>query len=388
MRRLVQRISFGPRGRRVPKRNPPPLRLEELETRTVLSAAFGLSHMPVFAGGGAALHFLEGLVAAGPGKSVFAPGHAREGDDDGQGLLVRQGGPSSAPVFQVLTITLTVPGNASPSNLSDPPTSSSTAVSTQALVTGTGDQSVAAQLSPTAASPFLLPASQTIQANGTGITSTSPNGTGTNTVQPGTATPQTPPVVLLNGLLLVAGAAQRVEAPSIITLAQVNPETAPGTAVTSAQTEIPARPSTTTGLRLLLGDVSLWNIGDTKTQPGEEGLPDKSAIPDKTPPKQAEPDGMPMKPDDTNVPPAAALDDSAEEDEAAANAVSDAYFATWETQMAPEDGETQPPVAASGEEAPNWSPAALGLALGGVWSIRLTPPREDRNRRPAWPRPR
>src|SRR5262249_45176210 len=116
MRRLVQRISFGLRGRRVPKRNPPPLRLEELETRTVLSAPFGLSRMPVFAGGGAALHFLEGLVAAGPGKSVFAPGHAREGDDDGQGLLVRQGGPSSAPVFQVLTITLTVPGNASPSN--------------------------------------------------------------------------------------------------------------------------------------------------------------------------------------------------------------------------------------------------------------------------------
>src|SRR5215471_14919839 len=109
MRRLVQRISFGPRGRRVPKRNPPPLRLEELETRTVLSATFGLSHRPIFAGGGAALHLLGEFAMVGPGKSELAPGHAREGED-GQGLLARQGGPSSSPVFQILTITFTVTG--------------------------------------------------------------------------------------------------------------------------------------------------------------------------------------------------------------------------------------------------------------------------------------
>jgi len=362
--------------------NRPPLRLEELETRTVLSTTFGLSHMPVFGGGGASLHVLGVLAASGPGQSASAPGHTSGPHSVGQGVLATQSDPSSSPV-QILTITLTVTGNTSLSNLGDPPTSSPTPVSTQTLLTVTADPPAAAQQTPSAASPFLLPASDTIQANGTGANGTGNNTTGNNAVQPGAATPQTQVVVLLNGPLLVAGAAQNAEAAPLIIVPQANPETV----VTSSQTETPSRPSTTTLLRLLLGDVPLSNIGtDNKARQDEERLLDKPAIPEK-PPKQEEPDGMPMKPDDTNVPPGVAPDDTTREDEATSAAVSDAYFATWEAQMAPEDGETQPPVSATGEESPNWSPAALGLALGGVWSIRLTRPREDKNRRPAWPRP-
>jgi len=65
---------------------------------------------------------------------------------------------------------------------------------------------------------------------------------------------------------------------------------------------------------------------------------------------------------------------------------SDAYFATWEAELSPMDGD-QPPLAAPAEEAPNWSAAPLALALGVVWSIGLDRPRASRQRTPAWPWP-
>jgi hypothetical protein len=190
-------------------------------------------------------------------------------------------------------------------------------------------------------------------------------------------------LIALNQPLLVAAASQRAETVPINTAAQLNPEGA----VVSAQALASARASTTPQLQILLGEVTLSGIDADEANRKDDGRGlDKLMVPEKAPPKPPRPEqpGLQQAPPDDEdagpvVPQEAILGETVD------TAKSDACFAIWESAMAPADRETQLPVPASAEETPNWSVAALGLALGGVWSMSPARPREDRKRHPAWP---
>src|SRR3954454_24642253 len=97
MRSILKRDSFGRRGRRVPKRNRTFLRLEELETRTVLSPSRVAPALPMAQGPGGGLVMPRVLTfAPPPGQGhafglADAPGIARH-------LVSQPGGTDSPPV--------------------------------------------------------------------------------------------------------------------------------------------------------------------------------------------------------------------------------------------------------------------------------------------------
>jgi len=311
-----------------------------------------------------------------------APGIARH-------LVSQPGGTDSPPVTPPTvpgTPTGTLPGSTFPSSPSDPlsPTTPTTPgqTSSPTFSSGSNTSSASFQQNAVAASPFLLSPTETSPA----ITANNNNNTtGNNTAQQGSAPPQSLLVLVLNESLLVAGAEQRAETVALITAAESNPEGA----VVSAQTLAAARASTNSQLRLLLGDVPLSDTDDQDVDRKDDGRKlDKPMLPEKAPPKPPkQEDNLPKQaqPDDKEAPPIVPLEEAMLSDEAVDSTASDAYFAIWETEMAPTDQEVQPPVPASGEETPNWSVAALGLALGGIWSMSPARPREDKKRHPAWP---
>jgi len=382
MRSILKRSSFGRRGRRVPRRNRTFLRLEELETRTVLSpSAVGLA-LPMAQGLG------SGLSAAVPRVMTFA---TPPGQGQGFGLAnapgiarfaSQPGGTTSSPVPG--TSTGTLPGTTLLSNPSDPMNPTQTTIpgpaSSSTMSSGTSTSSATFQQNAAAASPFLLSPTQTSPA-----TTTNNNTTGNNTAQQGSAGPQSLLVLVLNEPLLLAGAEQRAETIGLITAIQSNPEGA----VISAQTLASARASTTPQLRLLLGEVRLSDTEEDNLDGKDENRRlDKPMIPEQLPPKPPKQENNAPKqaqPDDKEAPPVVPLEEAMLSDEAMDSATSDVYFAIWEAEMAPTDQEAQPPVPTSAEETPNWSVAALGLVLGGVWSMSPPRPRKDRKRHPAWP---
>src|SRR5262245_19460915 len=99
MRNFLKRLSFGRRDR-VPRRNRPSLRLDELETRTVLSPA-GLP--AALFGGGISVSVLSVHSEAVSVRSSF-PGQA---DPSGvaRGLVSRLSDPSSTSVTTLTPVT-------------------------------------------------------------------------------------------------------------------------------------------------------------------------------------------------------------------------------------------------------------------------------------------
>jgi len=384
MRPSLKRVPFGRRGRRVPKRNSTFLRLEELETRTVLATSpFGLGLTAAGIGG---IHpSLFQFLASAPTASQVPPGLANAPGIARQ-LATLSGGTTSSPVTPTVpgTSTGTLPGDnvlVNPGNLTNLTQTTTTGpVSSQTATPGTDTSSNSAPQNGIGPS-FSLLAPETTQA-----TTTNNNTTGNPSTQQSSAGPQSLLLIVLNQPLLVAGATQRAETVAIITAAESNPEGA----VISPQMLASARASTNPQLQVLLGEVPLSatdDDGDGDRKDDKRRL-DKPMIRDMVPPKppkQEKNEQQQKQPDDKDVPPVVPLEEAVLSEDAVDTASSDACFAIWEAEMAPTEQETQPPVPASAEETPNWSVAALGLVLGGVWSLRPARPRDDRKRNPAWP---
>src|SRR2546423_14257944 len=98
MRSILKRVSVGRRGRRVPKRNRTFLRLEELETRTVLATSLAGLGAPGLGSIQNAVPLLRlvmhnavpGQAASPPGQGN-APGAANSGSS-------QSGGTNSTPL--------------------------------------------------------------------------------------------------------------------------------------------------------------------------------------------------------------------------------------------------------------------------------------------------
>jgi len=347
-----------------------------LETRTVLATSLAGLGAPGLGSIQNAVPLLRLVTlnavpsqAASPPGQGNAPGAANGGSS-------QSGGTNSTPLppTAVGGNLLTNPSNPTsptPSTTAGQPSSSSTS-------SGTDTSSFSAQQNSIAASPFLL-SSGTSQA-----TPTNNNTTGNPSTQRDAATSQSLLLIVLNQPLLVAGASQRAETVAVITAAQSSPEEA-----VTPQILASARASANPQLRILLGNVPLSGTdaeeGDDRD---EDRKLDKPMIPEKAPPKPPKQEKNELKqtqPDDKDVAPVVPLEEAMLGDESVSRATSDACFAIWEAEMAPANHETQPPVPASAEESPNWSVAALGLALGGIWGMSPARPREERKRHPAWP---